>query len=86
LLAFPRLAGPVLAKRVARQAQGAVVYPLQPIVADANGNSTSTTVINNPKNFSASRLYVNIHEAATMNGLTTQTGFNPIACGNITYH
>jgi hypothetical protein len=68
------------------QAQGAVVYPLQPVVADVNGNATSTTVINNAKNFSASQLYINIHEAATMNGLTTQTGFNPIACGNITYH
>jgi hypothetical protein len=68
------------------QAQGAVVYPLNPIVADGNGNATSTTVIKNVKNFSSSRLYINIHEAATMNGLTTQTGFNPIACGNITYH
>jgi hypothetical protein len=68
------------------QAQGAVVYPLQAVVADAQGNATSTTVINNPQNFTGSRLYINIHEAATMNGLTTQTGFNPIACGNITYH
>lgn len=68
------------------QAQGAVVYPLQPVGANAQGNATSTTVINNAQNFSASRLYINIHEAATMNGLTTQTGFNPIACGNITYH
>jgi hypothetical protein len=68
------------------QTQGAVVYPLQPVVADANGNATSTTVINNAKNFTTSQLYINIHEAATMNGLTTQTGFNPIACGNITYH
>jgi hypothetical protein len=68
------------------QLQGQVVYPLQPVVADAQGNATSTTVINNPQNFTGSRLYINIHEAATMNGLTTQTGFNPIACGNITYH
>jgi hypothetical protein len=68
------------------QAQGAVVYPLQPVVANGQGNATSTTVINNVKNFSGSQLYINIHESATMNGLTTQTGFNPIACGNITYH
>lgn len=68
------------------QLQGAVVYPLQPVVADASGNATSTTTISNPKNFTSSRLYINIHEAASMNGLTTQTGFNPIACGNITYH
>ena len=68
------------------QLQGAVVYPLQPVVADANGDATSTTVINNAQNFTSSQLYINIHEAATMNGLTTQTGFNPIACGNITYH
>jgi hypothetical protein len=68
------------------RAQGAVVYPLQPVVANAQGNATSTTVISNVKNFSGSQMYINIHEAATMNGLTTQTGFNPIACGNITYH
>ena len=68
------------------QSQGQVVYPLQPIVADAQGNATSTTVINNASNFTTSQLYINIHEAATMNGLTTQTGFNPIACGNIAYH
>jgi hypothetical protein len=68
------------------QAQGAVVYPLSPVVANGSGNGTSTTVITNSKNFTSARLYINIHEAATMNGLTTQTGFNPIACGNITYH
>lgn len=68
------------------KAQGGVVYPLQVISADAQGNATSTTVITNAQNFTTSQLYINIHEAATMDGLTTQTGFNPIACGNITYH
>jgi hypothetical protein len=68
------------------QAQGAVVYPLKPVVADANGNAISTTVIDNVQTISASPLYVNVHEAGTMSGMSTQSGFNPIACGNITSH
>jgi CHRD domain len=68
------------------QSQGAVVYPLKPVVADGNGDATSTTVINNIKTFSASSLYVNVHEAGTMSGMSTQSGFNPIACGNIAAH
>ena len=66
--------------------QGAVVYPLQPAVADAHGDSTTTTTINNVKHFSPSRLYINVHEAGTMAGMATQQGFDPMACGNLTLH
>ncbi len=68
------------------QAQGAVVYPLKPVVADANGDAISTTIINNVQTISASSLYVNVHEAGSMDGMSTQSGFNPIACGNIASH
>jgi hypothetical protein len=67
------------------QSQGSVVYSLNPVLVDTQGNGKSETTIT-PKsiqNFTTSLLYINVHEAATMNGLTTQTGFNPIACGNI---
>ena len=68
------------------ESQGAVVYPLQLVVADGKGNATVTTTINDMKTFPTTPLYINIHEAGTMSGMSTQTGFNPIACGNITYH
>lgn len=68
------------------QSQGAVVYPLKAVVADADGNATSTTIINNVHTISSSSLYVNVHEAASMAGMSTQSGFNPIACGNIASH
>jgi hypothetical protein len=67
------------------KAQGPVVYPLQPVIADAYGNATTTTIIKNvSKQALDAKLYVNIHEAGTMSGMSTQAGFNPIACGNIT--
>jgi hypothetical protein len=66
------------------QAQGPVVYPLNLVVADGHGNATSKTIIKNVgKQALDAKLYVNIHEAGTMQGMSTQTSFNPIACGNI---
>jgi hypothetical protein len=66
------------------QAQGPVVYPLQPVVADGDGNATSTTIIKDVnKHALDGQFYVNIHEAGTMKGMSTQSGFNPIVCGNI---
>ncbi len=65
------------------QAQGAVLYPLNPVVADANGKGTSTTVVSNISSLPTSGWYVNVHQAATKNDLSTQTGFDPIACGNL---
>lgn len=64
-------------------AQGAVLYPLNAVVADANGKGTSTTVISNVSSLPTSGWYVNVHQAATKNDLSTQTGFDPIACGNL---
>lgn len=63
------------------ESQGAVMYPLNNITADASGNASSTTVINNVSSIPASGWYVNVHHSTA---LTTQTGFDPIACGNVT--
>ncbi len=64
-------------------AQGKVLYPLTSIVANSNGNGTSTTIVDHVSSLPANSWYVNVHQAATMNDLGTQTGFDPIACGNI---
>lgn len=61
--------------------EGGVVHPLNPITADASGNANSTTVIKNVSSIPSSGWYVNIHNSTT---LTNQTGFDPIACGNVT--
>lgn len=64
------------------KAQGIVVHPLTPIVADKDGNSTTTTII--PKVSSIpNNWYVNVHQAATQADLGTQTGFDPLVCGDI---
>ncbi len=61
--------------------QGSVLYPLTNLTADANGNATATTTIQNVKSIPSSGWYVNVHNSTA---LTTQTGFDPIACGNVT--
>jgi hypothetical protein len=63
------------------ESQGAVVHPLSNVVADASGNATVTTTINNVSSIPGSGWYVNVHYSTA---LSTQTGFNPIACGNVT--
>jgi hypothetical protein len=63
--------------------QGAVLYTLTPVVADASGHGTSTTVVDNVTSIPAIGWYVNVHEAATMSDLNTQTGFDPLACGDV---
>lgn len=63
------------------ESQGAVVYPLTSVMADASGNATVTTTINNVSSIPASGWYVNVHHSTA---LSTQTGFDPIACGNVT--
>ena len=67
------------------EAQGPVLYMLQTVAADANGNAKTQTTIDPNKftNLPASQLYINIHEAEDTNGMKIQQGFNPIACGNI---
>lgn len=61
--------------------QGAVLYPLKTITADASGAATVTTTVNNVSSIPSSGWYVNVHHSTD---LSTQTGFNPIACGNVT--
>ncbi len=61
--------------------QGVVLYPLKTIATDAQGNATVVTTIDNVTSIPSSGWYVNIHHS--MN-LTTSTGFDPIACGNVT--
>ena len=65
------------------QAQGAVLYPLSPIVADASGNGTSTTTVDQVTSIPGSGWYVNVHLGGTKDELSTQTGDDPIACGNV---
>lgn len=62
--------------------QGPVVHPLTPIVADHKGNGTSKTTIPNVSSI-PTNWYVNVHLAATPADLGTQTGFDPLACGNV---
>ena len=61
--------------------QGTVVYPLTNVTADASGNATVTTTIPNVSSIPSSGWYVNVHRGP---GLSTQTEFDPIACGNVT--
>jgi hypothetical protein len=60
---------------------GAVIYPLSNVVAGATGNASETTTVKNVKSIPASGWYVNVHYSTN---LTTQTGFQPITCGNVT--
>jgi hypothetical protein len=63
------------------ESQGPVVHPLQNVVADASGNADVTTTIQNVSSIPSSGWYVNVHYSTD---LSTQTGFNPIACGDVT--
>ena len=62
------------------QSPGTIVYPLNNLVADQNGDATSTTVIKDVETIPQNAWYVNVHRSTN---LTTQTGFDPIACGNV---
>lgn len=60
--------------------QGSVVYPLTPIKADAAGKATITTTIQSVMTIPALGWYINLHNSTD---LSTQTGFDPIACGDV---
>lgn len=62
------------------QQPGSIVYPLKNLVADENGDATSTTIIQDVKTIPEDAWYVNVHRSTD---LSTQTGFDPIACGNV---
>lgn len=61
--------------------QGAVVYPLTALTADASGKAVSTTTIPNVMTIPTTGWYVNVHNSTD---LSTQTGFDPITCGDVT--
>jgi Cu/Zn superoxide dismutase len=62
------------------ESQGAVVYALPPVAADASGNASETATFPNVSSIPSSGWYVNVHHSTD---LSTQTGFDPIACGNV---
>jgi hypothetical protein len=63
------------------QTPGTILYMLNNLTADSSGNASSTTVINNVSGIPSSGWYINVHRSTDV---STQTGFDPIACGNIT--
>ncbi|HZR44271.1 MAG TPA: CHRD domain-containing protein [Ktedonobacteraceae bacterium] len=61
---------------------GAVVYPLNTIIADAKGDAISETIINNVQGgIPASGWYVNIHNGTNMASAIEK---RPISCANVT--
>lgn len=62
------------------ESQGKVIFPLNPLVADQDGNAISVTTIPNVQSIPESGWYINIHRTTD---LSTQTGFDPIMCGNV---
>jgi len=60
--------------------QGAVVYNLQNVVANASGNADVTTTIHNVSSIPGHIWFVNVHYGTNV---STQTGYNPIACGDV---
>lgn len=60
--------------------QGAVVYSLPVLQADAAGNVSLTTTFQHVQAIPVTGWYVNVHLSTD---LSTQTGFDPIACGNV---
>ena len=60
---------------------GAIVYPLNNVVADEHGNAFTTTTISGVANgIAASGWYINVHHGP---GLATPAQMAPIYCGNI---
>jgi CHRD domain len=60
--------------------QGPVIYPLTNVVADASGNARVTTTIKNVSSIPSSGWIVNVHYGP---GLSNQTEYDPIACGDV---
>ncbi|GLV57086.1 hypothetical protein KDH_39240 [Dictyobacter sp. S3.2.2.5] len=62
--------------------QGAIKYDLKPVVANAAGDGTSTSIIPNISSIPRNGWYVNVHQGAT--SVKSQTDNDPFACGDIT--
>jgi CHRD domain len=60
--------------------QGKVLYTLKPILADKTGKGSATTVISGVTTVPDAGWYVNVHQTTD---LTTQTGSDPILCGDV---
>ena len=60
--------------------QGKVLYSLKPIVADKSGKGSMITVITGVSSVPDAGWYINVHRTTD---LTTQTGNDPIACGDV---
>lgn len=62
------------------ESQGAVLYPLNSVIADTAGKATSTTMVANVTSIPSGTWYVNVHRSTQ---LSTQTDFDPILCGDV---
>jgi Cu/Zn superoxide dismutase len=60
--------------------QGPVIYPLSSLMANAQGNASTTTTIPKVTSIPSSGWYVNVHHSTN---LSTQIGYDPIACGDV---
>ncbi len=61
-------------------AQGSVIYQLPVVKADSTGKATISATFPGVATIPARGWFINIHRSVD---LSTQTGFDPIACGNI---
>jgi hypothetical protein len=66
------------------EAQGPIVFPLNDVNVDKNGQGSSTTIINSVPTSSISSLpwYINVYETSSKDGSDSQTGIDSIVCGN----
>ena len=60
--------------------QGAVIHPLTDITADGSGQATAVTTVPGVSSIPSGQWYLNVHGSTDINN---QTGFDPIACGDI---
>jgi hypothetical protein len=63
--------------------QGPVVEQLNAVHVDALGVGTSATFLSDISSIPSTGWYVNVNLASAVDDLDDQTGFDPIACGNI---
>ncbi len=62
------------------QVPGSILYTLNNVVADNNGNGSSVTTIQSISQIPQTGWYINVHFGTD---LSTQVGFDAIACGNV---
>jgi hypothetical protein len=61
---------------------GPVLYRLQPVFADVQGNAMTTTTLN-VHALTTIHISIKVHEAGTLTALKTPQGFSSIACGDV---